>query len=197
MDPRRFAFLDSETGRASLRWLAVATSTAAVVCAAIVAVTLTGNPAPVPMAVAVLAIPILVAGQLATIAIVTRRSTDAERGSGASLALLRRRVFGDLPVLAVAVVAVCFYGAIILVMVSFASGMSGQPVEHDGGCRYGADNHGTITCLSEDEFDSARADWQRLFAGVPFAFFAVHTGVITSEIRSRRRGLAPEPPPRG
>lgn len=184
-------FFGSPKARPLLRMLSLALPFGAVASAVIVVITTAGGTVSVPLLVAVLAVPLVAIGQITTIAIVIRRSAEEPRALGqrtlrSSLVSLRWRLFGDLSAPIIGVVAVIFYGAVAIAAVSMSSVASGQPVRNEGGCRYGANNHWVVTCLSRAEYDVASAAWERGFAGVLAGFFTVQAAVIGSEIRRQR-----------
>jgi hypothetical protein len=55
------------------------------------------------------------------------------------------------------------------------------------GCPWPLNDHGVITCVSHATYNRAGAADERFVCGILLFFFALHFGVIASEILRRRR----------
>lgn len=154
-----------------------------------------GRPLPDAVLLLVAGVPVLFAGQLWTILVLQGRSPRPargfRRGLSRQLAMGRgpSRLFGhNLPkMLSMGVVAVGLLGWIAL-MTGILSLTSGSPEQHVDGCRFGLDNHGTVTCVSQATYLRAQAREAQIAGGAAMFFFSMQGGVAASEVYRRRRG---------
>lgn len=182
--------------------VAVGAGAAAVVAGAVLVSFLAG---PLPDVLAtlllVVAVPLLVVGQLVIIGILNGRMVDRHRAAGGTLRWWRRRstvgdIRGGLPWPALVVAAVLFYGVVgglfISTAASFALGgttgeLPGVVTEDPSRCEYTMDNHGEYRCLTEAEHDRQQLAGQLFATAIFFGFFVGHCTVATGEILRQRQ----------
>lgn len=71
-------------------------------------------------------------------------------------------------------------------MTSFLSLSQGGPIGGMAGCRWPLQNHGYVTCVSEQTYEDAGRAEERLVAGILMFFFVFHAGVAANEVMRRR-----------
>jgi hypothetical protein len=134
------------------------------------------------------AIPLVFAGQVWTIAVArSRMARTARRRRIRDTGEMLRLVFGTLDPAAVATIMVVFVGGWLTAMSGFAAVPRGGPAEPSADCRYRLQNHTVYTCVSKAEYDRAGAGEQRIIAGILLGFLTVHTGVALSVLAGRSK----------
>ena len=139
------------------------------------------------------AIPLLLIGQLWIIGILNARFPHPRgnwwsRWKGQVRAQMnsRKLLFGALPGWAsyglLTAAVICWLAA----MTSFLSLSQGGPIGGMAGCRWPLQNHGDVTCVSEQTYEDARRAEERLVAGILMFFFVFHAGVAANEVMRRR-----------
>lgn len=73
----------------------------------------------------------------------------------------------------------------LLGMTSFASLAHGGPAGSRANCPYVLNNHGSLSCVTQKDYEEAGAAEQRLAAGVLLAFYSLHLGSAASALVSR------------
>jgi len=138
------------------------------------------------------AIPLLAAGQIRAISILIARQAPRRPGLAGMFqsGLTTRAILGGLrPAWAAAVFLVFLLGW-LGAMTGFADVTGGNPQTGPAGCPYQLNDHGSVTCVSKATYERARAGGEQITAGVLLGFFAMHFGVIESEILRRRKSAA-------
>jgi hypothetical protein len=173
-------------------------------CSALVAVYALVAQRAVPSAVALLLIPgvpTLAFGQFWAIVLMQAR---APRQTGGLVARLRQQykwqsnprqfVFGGLSSAQAYFVGGVFVAAWLLAMTAAVGSFSkGSPVRGGPGCPWALDNHGIIRCVSHATYQHTAAAVQRFASGILSAFFAMHFGVASGELRRRGGGGTDQP----
>jgi hypothetical protein len=139
-------------------------------------------------------VPLLVAGQVWTIVVLSARNPSARRRGRFGLSVRvrgrgagHRLLFGDfLPKWLVTGVMALFVVAWCVGVTSFVWLGNGGPVQNSNGCRWGLDNHGTVTCVSESTYLRAGAAEDQLAGGLLGGFYTMHFGVALSEVYRRQ-----------
>ena len=148
---------------------------------------LRGTPISGLAVLAIVAIPLLIAGQLWTIAVIwSRKTSTLRRRPVAGHLEFLRLVFGPLNPAAVAVIVVVFVAAWLAAMSGFSAVTRGGPTAPSADCPYRRQNHTGYTCVSKADYDRAGAGEQRIFAGVLLCFLSMHTGTALSVLARRR-----------
>ncbi len=144
-------------------------------------------------------VPVLVAGQLWSLAVLKERAAE-RRGTGGWWSRNRFRLGdarGGLPGPVGVVFLVLFYGAVLLASVPFVVGFVtttsgdaqyGVPTDDPSSCEHSVNDHGAYRCLTQSEYEAMQAFEQRFIACVFFGFFVAHCGVATGEVLLRRSG---------
>jgi len=176
-------------------WLALGAGIATLITAVVIVVILVGG-APVPglSALLILGILLLIAGQFRVMFIVLdrrRQITGSWRGKTLTQRGAWTLFFAGLP----APVATSFLGLFFLgwvAGVTAATGIGqGNPEAAKPGCPWPLDDHGVISCVSHATYQHAGAAVERFAAGILMAFFAMHCGVLLSEVLRRRAAALP------
>lgn len=139
------------------------------------------------------AVPILLAGQLWTIALVNARTPrhggswrEQMRATRALRRDSRKFFFGELDAkLARLLLALAFLGWLSAMSAAFSGLSAGGPTGPGDGCRYRLDDHGRYPCVSRQAYEHAGAVQQRFASGVLLGFFAMHTGAALGGLRTR------------
>jgi len=137
----------------------------------------------------VLAIPVLAAGQLWTIAVMRSRMPPRPRGaryatmSRATQWNPKRFFFGALDSRVSAVLLVGALTGWLLAMTAFPSLLAGGPDGSRPNCAHALNNHSSITCVTQRQYEQAGAGEQRFAAGILMAFFCLHVGAAASRLR--------------
>src|SRR5712691_3513342 len=139
--------------------------------------------------------PVLFAGQVWGVAILTARRPVRERrwrrpsrhAFGGSVERDPRRFFFEgLPVLqANVLLAVALLGWLAAIA-TFPSLTSGGPTSPSPGCPYRLNNHGSYKCVSRATYIHVGAAEQRFAASIIAAFFAIQFGMSAAELARRR-----------
>jgi hypothetical protein len=132
-------------------------------------------------------IPVLIAGQLAMMAIWrSNRRNSTETPRWASFTEFRR-LFTGLPGPAAAFFIALCLGGWLAGMTTFGAASQGEPVASaTAPCQHRHNEHGTITCQSQRQYERAGVVNQRFAAGFLLSAFSVHTGVLLSAAMRQR-----------
>jgi hypothetical protein len=183
----------SRLSRRFLRALAIGAGTAAAICVVVVAATLIRQrPVPGLTVLLILAIPLLIVGQLsAIVSIVARQGSSWGRGVRRWRPFVdpRRFFFGDLRGDVATGLVLLAFGGWLAAMTAFPALARGGPDGGDAACPYRLTQHAVSTCVSRAEYGRAGAAEQRLAAGVLLFFFSVHTGAALSGVLRPRQGI--------
>ena len=156
---------------------------------------------PLPSAVAavlvVVAVPVVLVGQLVVIGILQGRAAGRWRSSPGerrwwSRGLSVHDLRGGLPWSALAVAAGLFYGVVILGLVagpwgSIGGELPGVPTDDPADCEYLLENHGEYRCLTAAEHERERLSMQRFTTTVVFGFLVAQCTVASGEVLLHRR----------
>jgi hypothetical protein len=91
-----------------------------------------------------------------------------------------------LPRRLVLIAAAMFFGYWLLGVSALIHLGAGDPERHQG--RFFADNHGTLTLISQGAYDRLEVNQLRVFTAVPAAFFLVAAVYNLAVLRGARRG---------
>jgi hypothetical protein len=182
----------SRLSRRFLRALAIGAGTAAAICVVVVAATLIRQrPVPGLTVLLILAIPLLIVGQLSAIVSIVARQGSWGRGVRRWRPFVdpRRFFFGDLRGDVATGLVLLAFGGWLAAMTAFPALARGGPDGGDAACPYRLTQHAASTCVSRAEYGRAGAAEQRLAAGVLLFFFSVHTGAALSGVLRPRQGI--------
>jgi len=188
-------FTTSGTSLLVEQWLAVGAGAAAVVTGSLVIYALLGGgPVPYIAFALVLGTPLLAVGQLWAIGLINARSPSSRRNwrerKAAQLQVWanpRRFFFPALPNWAAYSLFAVLMAGWLAALTAFPALTRGDPVAATPGCPWPLNDHGTITCVSHATYQQVGVAGERFASGILFCFFALHFGVLTSEV-IRRRG---------
>jgi hypothetical protein len=155
-----------------------------------VAALIRDQPVPGVAALAILAIPLLLVGQVWSMALAIARMPRFVGGwredARARRRLGIRLIFGDLSRGVVWCLSAVFFLGWFFGVSAWAALSEGGPAGAGADCPYRLNNHGSYTCVSRETYQHVGAADQRFACGVMLAFFAMHTGAALGGLHRRR-----------
>jgi hypothetical protein len=173
--------------------LAIGEGTAAAICLFLTLATLIRQRAiPGLTVLLIVAIPLLIAGQLWTILSIRARRGGWSRGTkrwSPVVADPRRFFFGELRSDVATGLLLPAFGGWLAAMTAFSALANGGPDGGDASCPYRLTQHAVHSCVSKAEYDRAGAGEQRLTAGFLLAFFSLHAGAALGDVLRTRQDV--------
>ncbi|MEZ5192908.1 MAG: hypothetical protein R2734_10600 [Nocardioides sp.] len=150
------------------------------------------KPVDVPVVLIGLAFLVLMVGQLWAILVILLG------GASAGVRLLRTKEWPQITLrgvftilggwISVALVGLAFSGWLLAMTTAFAPGglAQGNPDGSRPGCSYALNNHGEVTCVSQQEYEQVGASGQQFGAGVLISLYAFQSAVTLAALRVKR-----------
>jgi hypothetical protein len=178
IEPRPSSWLLTSPASFQINWLLAVGAGLAALGALLVDVLalLTGAPVHGVALLLVPAVPLLVVGQLWMISVLLARGESRRSMS---------TLFPGLPPKVRPLLAAGLGTAWVMAMLAFPSLSKGSPAIPAPECRWPLQNHGVVTCVSEDIYLRAGAAKQRFMASILMGFFLAHSALALSEVLRR------------